>query len=111
MPYTVNESEGAGGANTRVSKASKQVKPLVYNQCCILLASPGQPAEKIGIRSFKLMDLERGRAVELCLWWTAGFAAFYPQAVSPFAALCPKAEVDVYCLAQVPPPSCARPEG
>lgn len=92
-----------------MSKANKQVKPLVYNQCCILLASPDQSAEKIGIGSFRLMDLERGRALELHLWWTAGITALYSQAVSPFIALCPKAVVDVYCLSLVSP-SCARPK-
>lgn len=76
----------------------------------MLLASPHQSVEKIGVGSFRLMGLERGRAIELRLWWTGGITALYSQAVSPFAALYPKVVVDVYCLAQGPP-SCARPEG
>lgn len=58
-----------------MSKANKQVKSLVYNQRCILLVSPDQSVEKIG--SFRLMDLERARAVRLLLWWTAGITALY----------------------------------
>lgn len=60
--------------------------PLVYDHRCILLALPDQSVEKIGIRPFRLMDLERARAVELRLHWTAGIAAPFPQAASSPAA-------------------------
>lgn len=60
--------------------------PLVYNHRCILLALPHQSVEKIGIRPFRLMDLERARAVELRLRWTAGITAPFPQAASSLAA-------------------------
>lgn len=73
---------------------------LVYNHRCILLAFPDQSVEKIGIMSFRLM--ERDRAVDLQLRWTAGIAAPFPQAASSVTASCPKAAADACCSAQVP---------
>lgn len=89
-------------------EANKQVKPLVCNQQCVLLTSPEQFAEKIGIRSLRLVDLERGgRAVALPLWQTAGITALCPQAASLPTALCPKVVVSVpACWV---PPACSRP--
>lgn len=72
-----------------------QGEPRVYNQHCILLATPDQSMERTGIRSCRLADLDRGGgAVELHLWWTAGTAALCSQAGSAL----PRA------LAQVPHP-------
>lgn len=65
-------------------KANKQAKPLVYNHHYILPLSPEQSVEKIGVGSFRLMDLERGRAVELHLWWTAGTTALIATGCLPF---------------------------
>lgn len=73
-----------------MSKANKQVKPLVYNHHYILSLSPDQAVEKIGIGSYGPMDLERGRAVELHLWWTAGTTALIATGCLPFRSPLPK---------------------